>query len=359
MSMIIPLVNLKRQYSELKDEVDQAIREVVDSQHFIGGPKVEEFEAAIADFCGVKFAVGVNSGTDALFLALKALGLGFGDEVITASWTFIATARAIVMTGAKPVFADIDTGTYNIDPVSVKEKVTPRTRAIVPVHLYGQCADMDSILDVAKHYGLYVVEDAAQAMGATYKGKPAGSMGDMGCSSFYPSKNLGGYGDGGVVLTDKEKYAQRIRDLRCPPEGVNSRLDAIQAAVLLVKLPHLDAWNRARRHNAAFYKGNLERVVHPYVPSSNEHTYHQYVVRMKPGLRDKMIEYVAEKGIESRVYYPTPVHQQPGFPGPHDCPRTEMAAEATLALPVSQQLKLQEMNYIVDIFNAFGGWETD
>ena len=319
--MQISILDLKAQYESIKKEIDAAIKKVVDSQHFILGEEVESFEKEVAKYCGTKYATGVASGTDALILALKALGIGQGDEVITTPFTFFATAEAISIVGAKPVFVDIDTKTYCINPALIEDAITKNTKAIMPVHLYGQCADMDKILEIAKVNNLKVIEDTAQAMGATYKGKQAGSMGDAGTLSFFPSKNLGAFGDGGMVITNDKAMADKIKMLRVHGSairyvhsviGTNSRLDALQAAVLRVKLKHLDKSLACRREIAQHYNDGLKNIanlVTPYAPSYNTHTYHLYVLRVKPSC-EKLSKYLNDNGIEARTYYPIALHLQ-------------------------------------------------
>ena len=357
--MAIPLVDLKAQYKSIKDEVNAAIQEVLESQYFILGPKVVELEEKIAAYCNVKYGIGVASGTDALLLSLMAIGVGRGDEVITTPFTFFATAGSISRLGAKPVFVDIDPRTYNINPQFIEEKITDKTRAIIPVHLYGQCADMDPILAIVKRHNLYVIEDAAQAIGAKYKGRKAASMGHLGCLSFFPTKNLGGYGDGGMVLTNDEGLAEKVSVLRVhgsKPKyyhsviGCNSRLDALQAAVLLAKFSHIDQWNEARRQNAQVYNSLFAdtNVVTPYAESFNYHVHNQYVIRVKQ--RDRLKEALKEAGIATEIYYPVPLHLQECYSDlgyqTGDLPVSEEAAEQVLALPVYPELTREQQEEI-------------
>jgi len=363
----IPSLDLKRQYQRISGEIGAAVREVFESQQFILGPKVAALEEKIADYSGVKYAVGVASGSDALYLALRALGVEEGDEVITTPFTFFATAGAIWRIGAKPVFVDIDSRTYNIAPALIEEQITEKTRAILPVHLYGQCADMEPIMQIAAKHDLAVVEDAAQAIGAEYQGKKAGSIGDVGCLSFFPSKNLGGAGDGGMVTTNNEEIAEKVTLLRqhgAHPKyfhslvGVNSRLDALQAAVLLVKLKYLDQWNQARQEKASYYNdrlASLQGVTVPFVDSKCVHIYHQYVIRAAN--RDALFEYLKEKGIGVALYYPLPLHLQECFAylgkGRGDLPESERAAKEVMALPIFPELTEEEMDIICGEIASF------
>lgn len=364
--MAIPLVDLKAQYATIKDEINEAIDEVLESQWFILGPNVGELEGRIADYCDVKYAVGVASGSDALLLSLMAINIGRGDEVITSPFTFFATAGSVSRLGAKPVFVDIDPGTYNIDPQLVEERITDKTKAIIPVHLYGQCADMDPILEIAGKHDLCVIEDAAQAIGARYKGRKAGSMGDLGCLSFFPTKNLGGCGDGGMILTDDEEMAEKLKILRAhgsSPKyyhavvGCNSRLDAIQAAVLLAKLKHLDRWNERRRQNAGTYDSLFSEmdVVTPYVEDLNYHIYNQYVIRVED--RDELRAFLKEKGIGAEIYYPVPLHLQECYSELEyragDMPVSEEASQQVLALPIYAELTQEQQGQVAEIIGGF------
>ncbi len=361
--MKIPILDLTAQYKSIKKEIDAAIKRVVDSQHFILGPEVEKFEEEVAKYCNTKYAVGVASGTDALILSLRALGIGDGDEVITTPFTFFATAESISVVGAKPVFVDIDPKTYCIDPALIEEKITKKTKAIIPVHLFGQCADMDPILNIAKINNLKVIEDTAQAMGATYKGKQAGSMGDTGALSFFPSKNLGGLGDGGMVITNNREIADRIKMLRVHGStiryihsaiGTNSRLDALQAAILRVKLKYLDKWLDGRRKVAQYYNNHLKNIsilITPYTGPYNTHTYHLYVLRVKPN-PEKLSEFLNDAGIEARTYYPVPLHLQECYKDlgykQNDLKESESAASRTVSIPLFPELSTKDMGFIID-----------
>ena len=358
--MKIPILDLTAQYRSIKKEIDAAIMKVVESQSFILGHEVENFEEEAAAYCGTKYAVGVASGTDALILSLRALGIGAGDEVITTPFTFFATAESVSIVGAKPVFVDIDPKTYCIDPELIEGKITKKTRAIIPVHLFGQCADMDRILSIARINNLKVIEDTAQAMGATYKGKQAGSMGDAGALSFFPSKNLGGFGDGGMIITNNKALADKIRMLRVHGSmvryihsaiGTNSRLDALQAAILRIKLKHLNKWLNGRREVAKYYDENLKNllIITPYAPSYNIHTYHLYVLRVKPS-PEKLAGLLNGTGIEARTYYPVPLHLQECYKGlgykKGDLKESESASPETLAIPIYPELEIDKLSYI-------------
>jgi len=359
--MKIPILDLTAQYKSIKSEIDDAVMKVVESQHFILGPEVEAFESEVAAYCGTKYAVGVASGTDALILALKALGIGPGDEVITTPFTFFATAESVSLVGAKPVFVDINPKTYCINPELIEDAITKRTKAIIPVHLFGQCADMDRILEIAKINNLKVIEDTAQAMGATYKGRQAGSMGDMGCLSFFPSKNLGGFGDAGMIITNDKGLADKIKMLRVHGStirymhstiGTNSRLDALQAAILRVKLRHLDKWLEARRKAAHYYDENLRGItslIAPYTPSYNIHTYHLYVLRIKPS-PEKLAKALNDAGIEARTYYPVSLHMQECYKNlgykKGSLPESELASPQTLATPIYPELGIDKLEHI-------------
>ena len=372
----INFLDLTSQYKSIKSEIDIAIKRVLDNGQFIGGKEVEEFEKEIAKFCGLKYAISVNSGTDALFLSLKALGIGKGDEVITTPFTFIATAEIIANCGAKPVFVDIDPKTFNIDPNSVLKylstlRTKKRPKAIIPVHLFGQIADMDRIMRIARKYKLYVIEDAAQAIGAEYKGKKAGSIGDVGCFSFFPSKNLAAYGDGGMVVTNNKKIADKIRLLRnhgsSPKEkylnlivGTNSRLDALQAAILRVKLKYLPKWSKKRAEKATYYSTHLvtqspNDLVTPYIAPGHTHIFHQYTIRTKN--RDQLKKYLEKNGIPTMIYYPLPLHFQPAFKylsyKKADFPEVEKAAKEVLSLPIYPELKKAEQDFIIRKIKEF------
>jgi dTDP-4-amino-4,6-dideoxygalactose transaminase len=347
------MLDLRAQYEAIREEVRAALDEVLRSQHFILGPQGRALEEEVAGRCGAAFGIGTASGTDALVLALRACGVGPGDEVILPAFTFIATASAVSILGAQPVFADILPDTFNLDPASVAARLTPRTKAILPVHLYGLPAEMDALTALARARGLRVVEDDAQAVGASYKGRPTGSLGDAGCLSFYPSKNLGAYGDAGMVVTNSEELAARVRALRdhgqtqkyvSAEPGWNSRLDELQAAVLRVKLRHLDGWQAARQAHAAEYAkrlGGVAGVVPPAVPEGCEHVFHQYTVRILEQ-RDRVQQALAARGIASTVYYPVPLHLQPAFAAlgcrPGELPESERAAREVLSLPIYPEL---------------------
>ncbi|GEM90769.1 DegT/DnrJ/EryC1/StrS family aminotransferase [Oceanithermus desulfurans] len=356
----IPIYDPRPEIAALRDEIDAAIRRVVDSGRFILGPEVEAFEEEVADYLGVRHAVGLNSGTDALVIGLRVLGVGPGDEVITTPFTFFATAEAISLVGAKPVFVDIDPRTFNIDPELIPAALTERTRAIVPVHLYGQAADMDPILAIAKEHGLKVLEDTAQAFGGEYKGRKLGTLGDAGAFSFFPTKNLGGFGDGGLLATNDDEVAEMARMLRAHGAkkkyqneilGYNSRLDALQAAVLRVKLRHVDAFNQARRELAHAYTARLDElagVTPPHEAPYGVHVYHQYTVRVADGKRDVVAAGLAERGVGTMVYYPTPLHQLPVCDYA-ECtfPEAEQAAREVLSLPMSPHISVGQIERVV------------
>jgi len=363
---MVPFLDLKAQYIKIKDEIKSAIDEVLDSQRFILGDKVRQFEEEIAEYCHVKHAIGVASGSDALLLALMAIGVGRGDEVITTPYTFFSTAGSISRLGARPVFVDIDIRTYNINPALIEEKITERTKAIIPVYLYGQCADMDDILRIGKKHNLCIIEDAAQAIGAQYKGRKAGSMGHFGCLSFFPTKNLGGYGDSGMVLTNNAELADKIEVLRVhggKPKyyhaiiGCNSRLDAIQAAVLLVKLKHLDAWSKGRRKKAEIYNQLFtnSNTARPYVEDYNYHIYNQYVIRVQN--RDELKKFLTKKNIGTEIYYPVPLHLQQCYTDLGyqigDFSQSEKAARETLALPIYPELTQEQQREVVEAVEEF------
>jgi dTDP-4-amino-4,6-dideoxygalactose transaminase len=367
--MNVPLLDLKAQYATIKAEVDRAVAEVLESQHFILGPKVEQCEEAIAAYSACSHAIGVSSGSDALLVCLMAENIGAGDEVITTPYSFFATAGAIARLGAVPVFVDIDPSTYNIDPSKISSKITPRTRAIIPVHLYGQMADMDPIMSLADEHGLVVIEDAAQAIGAEYKGRRAGSIGHYGCFSFFPSKNLGGAGDGGMVVTNDAQRAEKVRCLRghgAKPKyyhklvGGNFRLDAIQAAVVSAKLPHLDSWTTARQRNAKRYDRLFEDAGVPIgIPTveTDRHIFNQYVIQICS--RDELQVYLKQKGVGTEVYYPVPLHLQECFAylgyANGTFPLSERAAKETLALPVHPELTDLQARFVVDCVCEFLG----
>jgi dTDP-4-amino-4,6-dideoxygalactose transaminase len=373
--MKVPLLDLKEQYESLRDALLPEILRLFDSQQFILGSPVETLEAEIASYCGVGYAVGVGSGSDALLLALMAGNIGPGDEVITTPYTFFSTVSTIVRVGATAVLVDIDPRSYNIDTAGIEEKISERTRAILPIHLFGQCAEMNAITALARKHNLFVVEDAAQAIGAEHQGSRAGALGDVGCLSFFPSKNLGGFGDGGMIVTDRGELAERIRILRVhgmQPKyvhryvGINSRLDALQAVVLSQKLKHLDDWHRKRRENAEQYnrlfrEAGMAQDGPIILPSGDDattgasgaasrHVYNQYVIRTRD--RDGLRAYLAEQGVGTEVYYPIPLHLQECFASlgyrRGDFPESERAAEETLALPIYPDLTREMQDYVVD-----------
>jgi dTDP-4-amino-4,6-dideoxygalactose transaminase len=357
--MQVPFVDLKAQYREIKAEIDEAIAAVISDSAFVSGKYAKQFEAAFADYIGVKHCIGVGNGTDALFVALASLGIGAGDEVITAANTFIATSEAITQTGAEPVFVDPDPATYNIDVTKIEAAVTPRTKAIVPVHLYGQPADIDPILEIAKRHNLMVVEDAAQAHGAAYNGQNVGRFGICACYSFYPGKNLGAYGDAGAVVTSDDELARRIRmfadhgsDRKYTHdfEGVNSRLDGIQAAVLNVKLKHLDEWTARRRAVAARYDSALkDPVITPKVMDSVRHVYHLYVVRVQN--REEVQEKLAAQGIASGIHYPISLPFQPAYrrlgARPEDFPVAYGQMGQLLSLPMHGSMSDEQADFVI------------
>jgi len=362
----ISMLDLRAQYHAIRDEIKCAIDDVLESQHFILGPQVAALEDEVAGYCGRQFGVGVGSGTDALTLALSACGIGHGDEVLVPSFTFIATADCVSQLGAVPVFVDIQPDIYCIDPSQIEAKITQRTKAIIPVHLYGHTAEMDSILAIARRNNLLVVEDNAQAIGANYKGKRSGSLGDIGCLSFFPSKNLGGYGDGGMVVTDSPEIAARLRSLRAhgarekyfsAEQGWNSRLDEIQAAVLRVKLRHLENWAEARRGRAALYNtllSDVEGVVTPYQSSYCTPVYHQYTVRVKR--RDSVRKIMREHQVPTMVYYPHPLHLQPiyrtlGYKT-GDLRETERACEEVLSLPIYPEMSDDQVARVAETLKS-------
>lgn len=364
--MKVPLLDLKAQYATVRDETLAAVSEVLESQRCIGGPKVGELEQKIAELSDCRFAAGTSSGTDAILSSLMSLQIGAGDEVITTPFTFFATVGCIVRTGAKPVFVDIDPKTYNINPDLIDKKVTRRTKAIMPVHLFGQMADMDPVMEIANKYDLACIEDAAQSITSTYKGRKAGSIGTVGCFSFFPSKNLGGAGDGGMVVTNDEDVYNRLKIMRnhgSNPKyyhkfvGGNFRLDPIQAAVLLVKLPHLDDWSAARRRNAAFYDERFAgtAVQTPYVNSDCVSIYNQYVIRVPE--RDRLVAYLREENIGCEIYYPLPAHLQECFGNlghtKGDFPEAEKASQQVLAIPVYPELTDRMKDHVVNAALSF------
>lgn len=378
----IPLLDLNRQYKSIKSEIDLSMKEVLNSQYFILGKEVDELERKIADFCGVKYAIGVASGTDALLLSLKALNIGKGDFVVTTPFTFFATAGAIYNVGATPIFIDIKKDTFNINPDNLYELLdgksfhisrmnidVKRIKAIIAVHLYGQIADMDSIMEIAKNFRIAIIEDACQAIGAEYYEKKAGSIGDLGCFSFFPTKNLGGYGDGGMVTTQKKSLKETLKKLRIHGSdkgyyhsiiGYNSRLDTLQSAILLAKLPHLNHWNNKRYEHATHYSKclkNIRNIETPEECNGRKHIYHQYTIRVKKGKRDNLQKFLKEKNIGTKIYYPLSLHLQKCFKylgyKKGDMPVSEKASEEVLSLPIFPELKFDEIDYICNSIKEF------
>ncbi len=364
--MEIPFVNLKAQYETIKTEVEEAIRKVIARTAFVGGPFAKEFEENFASFCGAKHSVGVGNGTDAIEIALKSLGIGPGDEVITAANSFIATSEAITQAGARVVFCDVEPKTFNIDPDLIEGKITEKTKAIAPVHLYGRPAEMDRINEIAKKHKLLVVEDAAQAHGVKYRGKRAGTLGDMACFSFYPGKNLGAYGDAGVIVTDNEEWAVKARMIADHGriskydhefEGVNSRLDGIQGAVLNVKLKYIDEWNRRRHQNACLYRRcleDVEEVILPDIPEEGSHVFHLFVVRLKD--REKIQLRLKEKGIATGIHYPIALPNLKAYRylghQPEDFPVASRYQDEILSLPIFPELIEEQVKYITENLKA-------
>jgi dTDP-4-amino-4,6-dideoxygalactose transaminase len=360
--MNIPLIDLKAQYASLKDELDSAVLEVMASGHFVLGPKVAEIEQAVASYVGTEHAVGVASGTDALIFALLGFDVGPGDEVICPTYTFFATAEAIIKVGAKPVFVDIDPTTYALVPQQVRDAITEHTKAIIPVHLYGHAADMTEMAKIAVDHDLRLIEDNAQALGAKWEGRMTGGLGDAGCISFFPSKNLGAFGDAGMIVTNDSNVADLARMLRAHgwrkkyfPEvvGYNSRLDAMQAAILLVKLPHLDVWNEKRRQHARMYTEKLAGldIGTPVVGPGAEHVYHMYIVRTER--RDNVQQFLIDHDVGCAVYYPVPLHlttpcRSLGY-GEGDFPESEKAAGETLALPMFPEMEEAQIDQVVSV----------
>lgn len=369
--MKVPLLDLTEQNSQLRPEIEAALGRVLDTNGFILGAEVKALEDELAAYCGTKYAIGCASGSDALLLALMALDVKAGDEVITTPYSFFATVSAITRLGAVPVFVDIDPATYNLDVAQVEAKITPRTKAIQPVHLYGQCVDMAALREVASKHGIPLVEDAAQAIGAEENGIRAGAMSEIGCFSFYPSKNLGGMGDGGFMTTNDDEFAEKLFALRVHGSkeryyhkwvGLNSRLDGFQGAVLRVKLPHLDSWSDRRKANADLYRelftdaGLTEQISLPFERENVRHIYNQYVVRI-PGRRDELRAFLTEAGVGTDIYYPVPLHLQECFEyvgyRTGDMPESEKAAAETLALPIYPELRREQQEYVVEQFAKF------
>lgn len=368
----IPILDLKAQYRQIGGELSAAVQRVLESQQFILGPEVRELEKEIAEYSGTRYAIGCASGSDALLLPLMAIEIGPGDEVITSPFTFFATAGAVARLGARPVFVDIDAETFNIDPDLIEAAITPRTKVIIPIHLFGQCADMHRINAIAARHGLVVVEDAAQAIGADYRGRRAGCLGDVAAFSFYPSKNLGGAGDGGMMTTNDEKLAELLRCLRAHGArtkyyhdfvGLNSRLDSLQAALLRVKLRYLDGWAESRRANAEEYRGLFAEsglvgegvVTLPVERNWGKHVYNQFVIRAKD--RDALRAHLRDNGVATEIYYPLSLHRQRcfqylGYPQ-GSLPESEKATEEALAIPIYPELDRQAQRYVVDQITAF------
>jgi len=360
---MIPMIDLKKQFADIKDEVLSTVADILESAHYILGPRVSEFEKKVAAYHGVSEAIGVASGTDALHLAVEALDIGDGDEVITTPFTFFATVEAVIYTGATPVFADIDPETMNIDPAQIEAKITRNTKAIIPVHIFGHPADMDRIMTIAKKHNLHVIEDCAQSFGADINGRKTGSFGDVGCFSFYPSKNLGAFGDAGMVTLNEAELVDRIRVLRNHGSkgaykhesvGFNSRLDELQAGILLVKFRKIDEYNRRRRENAALYNTFIDdKVLKPVERPGMNHVYHQYTLRS--GERDAIQQKLREKDISSVVYYPIPLHLQEALSfldhKKGDFPVAEEAAAKVLSLPMYPELEEKTIREIAEIIN--------
>jgi len=373
----VPFFDLAVQFKFIEDEIRSALDEVFENQQFILGSKVKALEETIAQYCQTRYAIGVASGSDALLLSLMALGIVTGDEVLLPPFTFFATAGSVSRVGAIPVFVDIDQETYNIDPSTIEEKITSKTKAIIPVHLFGQCADMNPLLKIAKEKKLFVIEDAAQALGAEYKptggseGRRAGQIGDLGCFSFYPTKNLGAFGDAGMVVTDNSSLAEKVRLLRVhgsQPKyfhkqiGINSRLDTIQAAILLVKFKYLEKWTADRRRKAERYQLLFQDLVFsvkglklPTIQYQNRHIFHQYVIRVPE--RDRLKQFLSEEGIGTDIYYPVPLHLQECYSflkyRRGDLPNSEKAAEEVLALPIYPELTEDQQMAVVDRIKSF------
>ncbi len=381
--MKIPILDLKSQYQKLKAEIDQAIANVLESSQFVLGPEVKKLESEIADYLDVKYAIGVNSGTDALIIALRSLDIGLGDEVITTPFSFYATAESISVVGAKPIFADIDINSFNIDPKTIVDKITSKTKGIMPVHLYGQPAAMSNINSIAKEYNLKVIEDCAQAFGAVYygdcvscnqdchqdtrqhlTGKHVGSIGDVGAYSFYPTKNLGAYGDAGMIVTNDDKIADLAKMLRVHGSkksyhnellGYNSRLDSLQACILRVKLKYINQWNQARHHIAQTYNQLLENTPDIIVPQITQgHVFHQYTIRVTNGKRNQLKDFLAQQGIGSMIYYPIPQDQLPVYENQYQpSPVSIKLADEVLSLPIYPELSLEDVKIVTENIHKF------
>lgn len=365
--MKVPLLDLKPQYAQIKEKILPEIIDIIESQGFILGPRVEKLEKEMSHYIGTQYSLGCSSGTDALLLALMALDIKSGDEVITTPYTFFATAGSIARAGATAKFVDIEPDTFLMRVDQIEQAITPMTKAIMPVHLFGQCVDMKPLMEIAKKHNLKVIEDAAQAIGSRYNDVQAGAFGDAGCFSFFPSKNLGCFGDGGLVSTNNNKLYERLKGLRVHggqtqyqhlEVGLNARLDALQAAVVSVKLPYLDSWSEGRRHNARHYdklfSGNT-KIVTPTEKDGRYHIYNQYVIRVEN--RDALKSYLSEKEIGCSVYYPLPLHQQPCFSSfgykKGDFPESELASETTLALPIYPNLADEQIEFVANTVNDF------
>lgn len=368
--MNIPLLDLKAQFQPMRAEIMAAVQTVCDEQGFILGPRVTAFEESVATYIGSRYAIGCASGSDALLLSLMAMGVGHGDEVITVPFTFFATAGAISRLGAKPVFIDIEPATFNLDPAQLERAITSRTKAIIPVHLFGQCADMGAIMQIARAHKIPVIEDACQAIGAAQGSQRAGVLGDTGCFSFFPSKNLGGFGDGGIITTNDQKLADSLSMLRVHGSrvrylheaiGINSRLDALQAVVLHIKLKYLDQWAEGRRRNAARYEqlfkdaGLLDWITVPVTKPGNFHVYNQYTVRVSK--RDDLRAFLKDKGVGTEVYYPLPMHLQQCYQDlghrKGSFPESERAADEVLSLPIYAELSDAQLTYVAESIAAF------
>lgn len=395
--MNIPLINLKKQYETIKEESDKKVLEILSSAQYIMGENVKEFEKEISEYLGVKHSISVGNGTDALVIALKALGIGEGDEVITTPYTFFATAESISLVGATPIFVDVDLNTYNIDPAKIEEKITDKTKAIMPVHIFGQPCDMDPINEIAKKHNLKVIEDACQAIGSEYRGQMLGNVSDIACFSFFPTKNLGCAGDGGMIVTNDDNLATICRALRTHGSGAdghkayniihnideeatedkgtdntvynplkyynyligqNSRLDELQAAILRIKLRELDKWNNKRRENAKFYNEELKdtELVTPFEDENGKHVYHLYILQSEK--RTELVNYLKENGIATGVYYPVPLHLQKAYKDlgykERDLPNAEYLSNRTFAIPMFAELTDGEKEYIVEKLKEFG-----
>jgi len=364
------MLDLYAQYQSIQDDIDKAISSVIKNSSFIGGKYVEQFEEAMAIYCGTKYAVGLNSGTDALYLALWAYGIGKGDEVITTSFSFFATTEVIVRVNATPVFVDVDPNTFNIDPDLIEKKITKNTKAIIPVHLSGYPAEMNKIMQLAKKYDLIVIEDACQAIGAEYDGKKVGGIGHVGAFSFYPTKNLGGYGDGGLATTNDKKIAEKLKKLRNHGSivkyhndeiGVSSRLDAIQAAILTAKLKYIDSWNSSRKKVAHMYDTLLKKIdwlkFPTYSSSTSKNVHHLYTILVQNCKRDELREYLSSNGIASMIYYPIPIHllgaiKNYGFKK-GDLPITEKLTEEVLSLPIYPEITKEQVEFICNLIQKF------